>query len=35
MTVRFHLICLGRACALTQAGGGMLVPEDFGPVRWM
>lgn len=35
MVVRFHLICLGQAAALTQAGGGMLVPEDFGPLRWM
>jgi hypothetical protein len=35
MHVRFHLIRLGRAVTLTKAGGGMLVPEDFGPLRWM
>lgn len=35
MAVRFLLVRLGQARALTQTGGGMLFPEDVGPFRWM
>lgn len=35
MTVRFQLISLGCAHALTQAGGGVTLPEDFTTLRWM
>jgi hypothetical protein len=35
MAVRFQLISLGCAHALTQAGNGTIMPEDFTPLRWM
>lgn len=35
MSVRFHVIHLGQARALTQAGTGTLFPEDVGLLRWM
>lgn len=35
MTVQLHLVHLEQARALTQSGGGVLFPEDVGPLRWM
>ncbi len=35
MSVRFQLIQLGHAHDLTQAGNGVIFPEDFTSLRWM